>query len=113
MDPKAVRRMAVNGPTELSSRPERSGVEGPAVSFRLSRGHGKAARQTSAQTRGGSSRFVHLFTKTFLSPVRRGAKRFVFGSLRVGGQKEEVRMITLLTTYDQGCNTPSTLETST
>jgi hypothetical protein len=28
-----VRQMAVNGPTELSSRPERSGVEGPAVSF--------------------------------------------------------------------------------
>ena len=32
MAPKAVRRMA-NGPTELSSRPERSVVEGPAVSL--------------------------------------------------------------------------------
>jgi hypothetical protein len=40
MAPKAVRRMAVNDPTELSSRlsrravePERSAVEGPAVSL--------------------------------------------------------------------------------
>ena len=70
-------------------------------------------RQTSAQTRGGSSRLVHLFTKTFLSAGRRTAKRFVFGSLRVSCQKEGVRRINLLTTYDQGCNTPSTLETST
>jgi hypothetical protein len=31
--PKAVKRMPVNGPTELSSRPERSAVEGPAVSL--------------------------------------------------------------------------------
>jgi hypothetical protein len=41
--PTAVRRMAVNGPTELSSRPERSVVEGPAVSLpglhRLRRPH--------------------------------------------------------------------------
>src|ERR1700733_10418191 len=33
MAPRAVRRTAVNGPTELSSRPERSAVEGPAVSL--------------------------------------------------------------------------------
>jgi hypothetical protein len=31
--PKTVRRMAVDGPTELSSRPKRSVVEGPAVSL--------------------------------------------------------------------------------
>src|ERR1700761_6170296 len=31
--PKTVRRMAANGPTELSSRPKRSAVEGPAVSL--------------------------------------------------------------------------------
>jgi hypothetical protein len=33
MAPKAVRRMATNVATELSSRPERSAVEGPAVSL--------------------------------------------------------------------------------
>jgi hypothetical protein len=32
---KAVRGMAVTCPTELSSRPERSAVEGPAVLFRF------------------------------------------------------------------------------
>jgi hypothetical protein len=34
MAPRAVRQLHVNGPTELSSRPERSAVEGPAVLFR-------------------------------------------------------------------------------
>jgi hypothetical protein len=31
--PKAIRGMAAYGPTELSSRPERSAVEGPVVSL--------------------------------------------------------------------------------
>src|SRR5271170_2213032 len=54
MPPKAVRRMAVNGPTELSSRPERSAVEGPAVSLPiLTQNSVGPPRQTSAQPEMG------------------------------------------------------------
>ena len=34
---RPIRRMEVNGPTELSSRPERSAVEGPAFLLQFSR----------------------------------------------------------------------------
>jgi|SRR5580658_7148298 hypothetical protein len=54
MATEAVRRTAVSGPTELSSRPERSVVEGPAVSIPVLTQtplHGQSFSPTSAVIR--------------------------------------------------------------
>src|SRR5580692_9789679 len=67
---RGVRQMAVNGPTKLSSRPERSGVEGPAVLSRLARSNsvgGKARK--GCQTNG-----VNGPTKLSSRPERSGVE---------------------------------------
>jgi hypothetical protein len=65
---KAVKRMAVDGPTELSSRPERSAVEGPAVSLpvltqTLAPATAKSARNAGSKAALSSTRLLFTAAK--------------------------------------------------